>query len=177
MAFDQRQFRNALGLFPTGVIVLTGTTASGGMIGMTMSSFNAVSLDPPLVLFSLRRSSFTLKEWQDCSSLAIHVLTDGQEDLSRRFARPGAEKFDGLYVEASAGGAPILTGALAVFECKPYARYDGGDHEIFVVEVVDVRLSTATHIHPIVFFKSEYCSLSTRTAHAAPIEYFGDHGW
>jgi flavin reductase (DIM6/NTAB) family NADH-FMN oxidoreductase RutF len=133
--FDSREFRNALGHFATGVVIVTANFR-GQFLGTTISSFNSVSLTPPLVLFSIARSALGLDLWRMVERYGVTVLAEDQSELSNRFARPGANKFKDLRLEAMEGGSPLLPDWLAYFECKPYARYDGGDHEIFVGEVL-----------------------------------------
>src|SRR6185437_13871161 len=97
--------RNALGKFPTGVVVATARAASGELIGMTMSSFNSVSLDPPLILFSVHRQTQSFAAWQSISHYAVNVLNEEQEQVSNQFARPGGNKWEGLTILAGGNGA------------------------------------------------------------------------
>jgi len=129
---DPRKFRNALGRFPTGVVVATARTQAGDLMGMTISSFNSVSLDPPLVLFSIHRKAQSFAAWQSITRYAVNVLNEEQEQVSNQFARPSGNKWEGLTILAGRNGAPMLPNAGVVFECESYARYDGGDHEILV---------------------------------------------
>src|ERR1700722_11233664 len=132
---DSRKFRDALGQFPTGVVVATARTQAGELIGMTMSSFNSVSLDPPLILFSVHRKTLSFAAWQSISHYAINVLNEDQEQVSNQFARAGGNKWGDMPVLPSPGGGPTLPNAAVVFECTSHACYDGGDHEIFVGRV------------------------------------------
>jgi flavin reductase (DIM6/NTAB) family NADH-FMN oxidoreductase RutF len=178
VTFDSRRFRTALGQFPTGVIVLTGQTSAGERLGMTMSSFNSVSLDPPLVLFSIHRQAASLVKWRECKRYAINVLNEDQEELSNRFARPQSAKWDGIRPLAGRTGVPLLANALVSFECEEYARHDGGDHEIFVARVLELHESPVNRGHPILFFDGRYRRLaSTGPAHPAPIDAVYQHGW
>ena len=154
-----RTFRDALGMFATGVTIVAAAGEDGEPVGMTVSSFNSVSLDPPLVLFSVDRGALSLPMLQRAPGYAISVLSAEQAELSRRFAATGAEKWAGLELEIGYGGAPLIPDAIAVFECRPYAVYDGGDHEIFVGEVVAYRSEHAAA--PLVFFGGEYRSLGS----------------
>ena len=133
--FDSREFRNALGRFATGVTVVTTATADGTPLGLTVSSFNSVSLDPPLVLWSLDRSSSTLEAFETASHFAVNVLGADQVALSNRFASRDEDKFADLECPAGAGGSPLIPGCVATFQCRTVHRYDGGDHVIFVGEV------------------------------------------
>lgn len=134
-AMDPRQFRNALGAFATGVTVVT--TRDGECdIGLTANSFNSVSLDPPMVLWSLAKNANSLKAFTDNDHFAVHVLSDRQEALSNRFAKRGTDKFADLALERGHGGVPLLADCSARFECRTAYRYEGGDHVIFVGEVL-----------------------------------------
>ncbi|MFC3061687.1 flavin reductase family protein [Paenirhodobacter populi] len=156
-ADNARDFRNALGLFPTGVVIVTAEVA-GERIGMTMSSFNSLSLDPALVLFSIGRSARSLPAWERAGGYAIHILSADQSGLSNRFARPSDDKFAGLETARGETGAPLIDGARAVFECRPHAIHDAGDHRLFIAEVTSVHV--ATDRHPLVFSQGRYASLN-----------------
>ncbi|MGE0384185.1 MAG: flavin reductase [Gammaproteobacteria bacterium] len=134
--FDSRPFRDALGAFTTGVTIVTTRDADGRDIGLTANSFNSVSLDPPLVLWSLAKSSLSLAAFKTAEYFAVHVLAADQERVSNLFATRGADKFAGLAIERGHGGVPLLDGCAARFECRTAFQYDGGDHEIFVGEVI-----------------------------------------
>ncbi len=133
---DVRAFRNALGSFTTGVTVVTTRDKAGHDVGLTANSFNSVSLDPPLVLWSLAKSSNSLPAFMEAEHFGVHVLAADQEPLSNLFAKRGADKFGALDVRRGHGGIPLLDGCAARFECRTAYRYAGGDHEIFVGEVV-----------------------------------------
>ena len=135
-AIDAREFRNALGSFATGVTIVTTRDAAGHDVGLTANSFNSVSLDPPLVLWSLAKSSNSLSAFIEAEHFAVHILAADQEPLSNLFAMRGADKFAGLQMERGEGGTPLLRGCAARFECRTAYRYAGGDHEIFVGEVL-----------------------------------------
>src|SRR3569623_404748 len=135
-AFDPMEFRKALGSFATGVTIITTRGADGSPIGLTVNSFNSVSLNPPLVLWSLAATSLSLTIFRAASHWAVHVLASDQESLSGRFARRGEDKFSGRTIEEGAGGVPLLTGCAARFECRTAFQYEGGDHVIFVGEVL-----------------------------------------
>ncbi len=155
--FDLSAFRNALGRFATGVTIVTTTDAEGRPLGMTMSSFNSVSLSPPLVLFSIDRRANSLPEYELAKGFAINVLDQQDEELCMRFARALTDKWDQVPYQPGFERAPLLNGTIAQFECKPYARYDGGDHVIFVVEVVDFHVQPGT---PLVFYSGKFQQLS-----------------
>ncbi len=147
--FDQRELRNALGRFATGVTIVTAKADDGTRVGVTVSSFNTVSLEPPLVLWSLDRRSGTLPVFETATHFAVSVLGTDQIELSNTFASRDAGKFDGVKCGEGAGGAPLIPASLATFECRNAHQYDGGDHVIFVGEVVafDRREGVALLFH------------------------------
>jgi flavin reductase (DIM6/NTAB) family NADH-FMN oxidoreductase RutF len=159
MDFDQRSFRQALSQFATGVAVITARGPDGGAIGMTMSSFNSVSLDPPLILFSVDRRARSLPAMQAARGFAVNILSRSQEALSNQFARTLSDKWEAVEHSAGHAQAPLLHGALAHFECEPYGLHDGGDHVIVVGRVM--RFSTNTEEQPLLFFRGRYHSVSS----------------
>jgi flavin reductase (DIM6/NTAB) family NADH-FMN oxidoreductase RutF len=177
MSPDTRRFRNALGQFPTGVTVITTVTEQGERLGMTVSSFNSLSLDPPLVLFSVRKQSGSIAAWREVTHYAINVLNEEQEDVSARFARPSSEQWTGQNILTGRTGVPLLSNAAVTFECEAFARYDGGDHEIFVGQVVELHENAAKHGRPLVFAGGQYRRLHSGEVHALPIEVYFPHGW
>ena len=148
-------FRRALGEFATGVAVVTAQAPSGVLIGMTISSFNTVSLEPPLVLFSIDRQAQSLAGLQQAKGWAVNLLAREQKALSSRFARAQSDKWADVPHQAGHENAPLLAGALAQFECVPYAQYDGGDHVIFVGRVVRYNVQPQPQA-PLIFFRSHY---------------------
>jgi flavin reductase (DIM6/NTAB) family NADH-FMN oxidoreductase RutF len=154
---DPRAFRQALGQFATGVAVITAEGAGGQPIGLTMSSFNSVSIDPPLILFSIDRKAFSLQAMTEAKGYAVNILGRDQEHLSNKFARALGDKWEAVEHTLGHEAAPLLAGALAHFECAPYAQYDGGDHVIFVGRVV--KFSAYPANEPLVFFRGAYRSL------------------
>ncbi len=133
--FDSAHFRQALSQFATGVTVITTRLADGSFRGLTASSFNSVSLDPPLVLWSLGARANSLPIFSGNSHYVINVLAAGQEELALRFSRRSEDPFAGIDYMLSRTGQPILKGAAAWFECHNRSRYPEGDHVIFVGEV------------------------------------------
>lgn len=148
-----RALRTALGRFATGVTIITCLDSGGQRVGLTANSFNALSLDPPLVLWSLRRASPSLPAFEGATHFAVNVLAESQADLSRRFASGVADKFAEGQWTSGLGGAPVLAGAAAVFECATQARHDGGDHRLFVGRVL--RLADLS-VAPLVFHSGHY---------------------
>jgi 3-hydroxy-9,10-secoandrosta-1,3,5(10)-triene-9,17-dione monooxygenase reductase component len=133
---DSRQFRTALGSFATGVTIVTTRAADGSPVGLTANSFNSLSLEPPMVLWALAKNSLSLPAFAAAEYFAVHILSVDQQQLADRFARRGADKFGGLELDAGPGGMPLLRGCSARFQCRTAHQYDGGDHTIFVGEVI-----------------------------------------
>jgi 3-hydroxy-9,10-secoandrosta-1,3,5(10)-triene-9,17-dione monooxygenase reductase component len=148
-----KALRSALGRFATGVTIITCVDGDGQRVGLTANSFNALSLDPPLVLWSLRRASPSLPAFEGATHFAVNVLAESQADLSRRFASQVADKFAEGAWTSGLGGAPVLAGASAVFECETAARHDGGDHRLFIGRVL--RLADLS-VAPLVFHSGHY---------------------
>lgn len=155
--FDPRAFRNALGQFATGVTIITAKGLDGQYVGLTANSFNSVSLDPPLILWSLSLYSPSLAVFQGCTHYAVNLLAHDQVELSNRFARPASDKFSGLAFEEGAGGAPLLPGCCGHFECRNEAHHPGGDHIIFVGLVERFTRHDRT---PLLFHGGRYCTVA-----------------
>ena len=161
---DTRELRNALGRFPTGVTVITTCTPAGKREGLTANSFSALSLDPPLVLWSIGRKSNSLASFVASGHFAINVLRADQADVSHRFATPGADKFDGLTVAAGLGGSPLLPDVLASFECKIESTIEGGDHLLFVGRVHQISYGEG---EPLIFNAGRYSTAQPLRAGSA----------
>ena len=147
--FGTDDFRAALATFATGVTIVTALDADGRPVGLTANSFNSVSLDPPLVLWSLSLQAGTMAAFERGSHYAIHILAAGQHALAERFARKEIDRFDGIAYRSGAHGVPLLDGAAAVFECFNRSRYREGDHIIFVGEVE--RCARQDGAQPLIF--------------------------
>ena len=137
--FDTLAFRRALGMFATGITVVTALDHEGKPIGLTINSFSSISLTPPIVAWSLARHLPLLPDFERCERYAINVLASHQQPLSKRFASRANDKFDELEITEGLGGVPLLPGCLAWFECHNGIRYDGGDHLIFLGQVERFR--------------------------------------
>lgn len=148
-----RRFRSALGAFATGVTIVTTRDEQGHDIGLTANSFNSVSLDPPMVLWSLAKNARSLPAFLAASHFAVHVLAADQEELSLRFATRGSEKFSGLDLERGPAQVPLLRGCSARFQCRTAFRHEGGDHVIFVGAVESFDQSDR---QPLVFHGGRY---------------------
>ncbi|MEQ8348752.1 MAG: flavin reductase family protein [Sneathiellaceae bacterium] len=161
---DSRRLRDALGRFATGVTVVSCRSPAGEWLGITANSFNAVSLDPPLVLVSLDRRLQSLPGFLEAGHFGVNVLAACQREVSDRFARRGAEKWQPMQVREGTAGTPLLAEALAVFDCARWAVYDGGDHVILVGRVL--RLAHRAEDGPLVYFGGAYRELSGERAPA-----------
>ncbi len=156
---DPGEFRKALGSFATGVTIITTRGADGTPLGMTVNSFNSVSLNPPLVLWSIAHNSMNLEAFRQAPHWAVHILSGDQEALSGRFARRGEDKFGGLDTESGIDGIPLLRGCSARFQCKTAFQYGGGDHDILVGEVLSFDRTEAA---PLVFHSGKYAHATRR---------------
>jgi 3-hydroxy-9,10-secoandrosta-1,3,5(10)-triene-9,17-dione monooxygenase reductase component len=155
MNMDPIALRNALGQYATGVAIVTTLDAEGRPTGLTVNSFASVSLDPPLVLWSLALTSACLPAFQACRHFAVNVLTADQVALSNRFATNGVDKFADVAWTPGLGGVPLLADVGAVFECANEARHAGGDHAIFIG-----RVERFVHGEPspLIFHAGRYCA-------------------
>lgn len=159
-ALDTRLFRQALGSFATGVTIVTTRDQVGNDVGLTVNSFNSVSLQPALVLWSLAHSSHKLMQaFCAAEHFAVHILAADQEALSNLFASGGADKFAGLPLTRGVGGVPLLGGCAARFECRVAQRHAGGDHEIFIGEVLAFEDFSRA---PLLFHGGQYAALAAK---------------
>ena len=134
-AFDTRDLRRALGTYATGVTIITTRDGEGRLYGLTANSFASVSLDPPLVLWSLSRAAGSYPVFRDATHFGVNVLGGEHRELSLRFAHPHPDKFAGIGYALGDYGVPLIDGAAAHFECAIETRYEGGDHVIVVGRV------------------------------------------
>ena len=155
--------RKALGSFATGVTIVTAQGQDRD-VGVTANSFSSVSLEPPMVLWSLNKTSASLAAFTQSGAFAVHVLAKHQQALSDRFASRTGNRFDGLAIERGYGGAPLLDDCAARFQCRLAFRYDGGDHEILVGEIVEFQ---HTEHAPLVFHGGRYGAISPSRSAAA----------
>lgn len=155
--FDKKAFRGALGQFPTGVTIVTTRSQTGEPIGMTASSFNTVSLNPPLILWSIDHRAHSLEIFTQSEHFAVNFLGEHQKDLSNRFASTGADKFKGTEYCDGIGGVPLLADCVAQLECKTWQTYDGGDHTIIIGEVMDYRYDDSQSA--LLFYQGDYAAI------------------
>lgn len=135
-AFDTARYRQALGTFATGVTVVTARAPDGALVGVTCNSFNSLSLSPPLVLWSLRKDSRSLAAFQEAGHFAVNVLAHDQESVSRTFASKAEDRFAQVDHRPGLAGLPLIEGAVSRFQCRLRQEVDGGDHVLFIGEVL-----------------------------------------
>ena len=138
-AFNERQLRDALAQFATGVTIVCARAAHDRYVGFTANSFSSVSLDPPLVLWTISQRSASLAVFNAAERYAINVLAAAQVDLARRFSRPHADRFASVPFRLGWSDAPLIDGCVAWFECRQHARHRAGDHVVFIGEVITVE--------------------------------------
>lgn len=134
-ALDPGAFRRSLGQFATGVSIMA-TDAGGRPVGVTASSFSSLSLDPPLILWSISRTSRSFGPFSSARHFAVSVLAETQVDVSKRLSSASADKFEGVSWHRGLGGSPLIDGAVATFECSMEAVHDGGDHVLLIGRVL-----------------------------------------
>jgi flavin reductase (DIM6/NTAB) family NADH-FMN oxidoreductase RutF len=152
-AFDARALRGALGGFATGVTIVSCRQPDGEPVGLTVNSFSALSLDPPLVLWSLRLASPSVAAFDAASHFAVHVLAEGQVELSRRFASPGVAKFEQGLWHSGLGEVPLLAGCVASFECERVSHQTAGDHRLYIGRVLRLQ---SQPVPPLVYHLGHY---------------------
>jgi 3-hydroxy-9,10-secoandrosta-1,3,5(10)-triene-9,17-dione monooxygenase reductase component len=157
MAIDPRELRNTMGLFATGVTVITTKDATGKPFGLTANAFSSLSLDPPLLLVCVDKKVDCYACFDESKVFVVNFLAHEQEELSTRFATKGIEKFEGVSYTLGSLGVPLLDGALAHLECKVAAGYEGGDHTIYTGEVQTIATAD---VKPLLFYQGKYRSLA-----------------
>ncbi len=165
MSDEARSLRNALGAFATGVTIVTTRRPDGTDVGLTANSFSSVSLDPPMVLWSLSKTSSNIEAFRAATHFAVHILAADQDALSSRFAGKGTDKFVGLEFGRGREGTPLLPAYAARFECRTAFQYEGGDHVIFVGEVHNFTHSDRP---PLIFHGGRYGLVMPKDLPPAP---------
>lgn len=150
-------FRQALGAFTTGITVVTTRSSEGEDVGLTANSFNSVSLDPPMILWSLGKSAKSLPVFRHADHFAVHILSEDQQALSDQFAKSATDKFQGVSLERGVEGIPLLRDCVARFICRTAYQYEGGDHIIFVGEVIEFL---SWEKSPLLFHRGKYGRIS-----------------
>jgi flavin reductase (DIM6/NTAB) family NADH-FMN oxidoreductase RutF len=156
MPIDKNELRRLMGHFATGVTVITTLTKEGKMHGLTANAVSSLSLVPPLLIICVDKKAESYPCFEESGVFTVNILAEDQEDLSRRFAVSGGEKFEGVAYRRGANGAPVLLGAVAHLECKVYASFDGGDHTIYLGQVEE---GETRELKPLLFFRGGYRTL------------------
>lgn len=150
------ELRRAFSHYATGVTVVTTIDAAGRRVGMTANSFSSLSLDPPLILWSLAKSSANYEAFRDASHFAVHVLDSAQTALAKQFATKDIDRFADVTCATGHGGLPLLCDYHACFECGTHAQYDGGDHTIFVGRVLRADERPGD---PLLFYRGRFANV------------------
>ncbi len=153
--------RNAFGHFATGVTIITAMVAQGDSVGVTANSFSSLSLDPPLVLWSLAKTSSTYSVFEKATHFAIHVLDASQTSVAQHFAKRGTDRFASIGHTPGTGGVPLLADFHACFECETHSMTDGGDHTILIGRVMR---TTERPGEPLLFYRGQFARAATLTA-------------
>jgi flavin reductase (DIM6/NTAB) family NADH-FMN oxidoreductase RutF len=158
LTFSAEEFRDALGVFATGIAVVTTRDATGEGRAITVNSFSSVSLDPPLILFCLGRDAFHYQSFAEAEAFAVNVLTAEQEALSNRFASETEDGFNDLETETLATGSPVFRETLAALDCRREAAHEAGDHLILIGRVAALKAPRAAD--PLLYFRGGYAGLT-----------------
>lgn len=163
---NTRVLRDALGIFATGVTIVTALSPSGEPIGFTANSFTSVSLDPPLILVCIAKSAAGYTIYNSTSAYCVNILAQNQRDLSGIFAVRGTDKFNGISWRKGVTGSPILDGGVAHFDCEMHQTVEAGDHAILIGRVVDFNTSDA---QPLCYHRGKYAALAPE--HPTPANF------
>jgi flavin reductase (DIM6/NTAB) family NADH-FMN oxidoreductase RutF len=153
MPIDPTTFRNALARFASGVTIVTARDGDGRDVGMTVSAFSSLSLEPPLVLLCIDHNASVAPVLAHCEIFAVNILAEQQQALSRRFAEHEVDRFDGVPFKRGALGPALIDGAIAHLECRVHARHPGGDHTILIGVVDAAAIGDG---NPLLYFRSDY---------------------
>jgi flavin reductase (DIM6/NTAB) family NADH-FMN oxidoreductase RutF len=157
MPIEKNELRRVMGHFATGVTVITTISKDGAPYGLTANAFTSVSLEPPLLLISVDRKAESFPYFEESKIFTVNILRDDQESISRRFAVSGGPKFEGVAYHNGGNGAPILDGTLAHLECRLYAAHDGGDHMLYLGEIIEAETREG---RPLLFYRGGYRSMN-----------------
>lgn len=158
MSVDQLEFRSVMGHFATGVTIVTTHDGAGKISGLTANAVASVSLEPPMVLVCVDKKSDSYPMFGASKTFAINILSNGQETLSRRFAKSGGDKFTGIGFRIGVSGSPLLADTIAFLDCQVRYEFDAGDHTIYIGEAVDIAVSSDSD--PLLYFRGGYRNLS-----------------
>jgi flavin reductase (DIM6/NTAB) family NADH-FMN oxidoreductase RutF len=153
---DTRELRNALGCFATGITVITALDENNAPVGLTANSFTSLSLDPPLVLFCVDRTIKSFQALHANRHFAVNILRQDQEQISRQFARSGADKWNGVKFQCWETGCPIIEGCIANLECDVESVFEGGDHVIIIGKVRRMVFDQNSECRPLLYFRGKY---------------------
>jgi flavin reductase (DIM6/NTAB) family NADH-FMN oxidoreductase RutF len=167
-AIDARNLRDVLGCYATGVAVMTTRTNAGEHVAVTVNSFASLSLNPPLILFSLGKKANVLAHFQRAQSFAVNVLAHNQESLSNLFARPSTATWERVPYSEGENGCALFAGALAQIECSRYAEIDGGDHRTFFGQVTHMHLGEPGD--PLLFYRGLYGTYARSQFDKLPVQ-------
>ncbi len=156
MPIEKNELRRVMGHFATGVSIITTVAKDGQLAGLTANALSSVSLLPPLLLICVDKKAESYPHFAESKLFTVNVLAADQEDLSRRFATSGGNKFEGVSYRKGANGAPILNHVLAFMECRIVGSYDGGDHTIYLGEIEEASVSEG---EPLLFYRGGYRSI------------------
>lgn len=157
---DTQAFRSALGKFATGVAIATTVDADGNYYGLTINSFNSVSLNPPLVLFSIDKSARVFQQFSACRAFGISILSTAQENLSNHFAFLQKENFSSVQTYQLQTGVPLIQESLSAFDCELFAAHEGGDHMILIGKVVEF---VSQEGNPLLYYNGNYSMIEKST--------------
>ncbi len=157
MSIEKNELRRVMGHFATGVTIITTISKDGTPYGLTANAFMSVSLEPPLLLISVDKKAESYPYFEQSRVFTVNILRDDQEALSRKFAVSGGNKFEGVAYHRGANNVPILEDTLAHIECRLYATYDGGDHTLYLGEVLEAQTRKGK---PLLFYRGGYRSFS-----------------
>lgn len=158
-AIDSSRFREALGHYASGITVIT-SLIDGEPVGFTCQSFYSVSMNPPLVSFSVMSTSASYPKIRQAGRFAVNILSDAQAAISNQFARRGADKWHGIEWRESPLGNPVIAGGLHWLDCEIHAEYPAGDHVIVIGEVKAMDLPEASAMQPLLYFKGQYRNIA-----------------
>lgn len=157
MAVSKDEFRRAMGSFASGVNIVTARGDENAPLGITVSAFSSLSLEPPLILICIDKRASLHDHLSEGRHFAVNILAEDQQSLSARFASRDADRFNGIKCVEGANGSPLIEGALAHIECRVVAAYPGGDHTIYVGEV---EATQVTDGNPLAYFRGRYSRLA-----------------
>lgn len=155
-----RQLRSAFGHYATGVTIITARGAGGEPVGMTANSFSSLSLDPPLVLWSIAYTASNFEAFRAARGFAVHVLHAGQGELAKVFSTKNIDRFAVVATTSGASGAPLLPDFHARFDCETFSQQEGGDHLIIVGRVLAAEERAGA---PLLFYRGRFAALAAGT--------------